>query len=561
MNSTQLSQFWRFNQEMWMPISVRRAIGSKLRTTAGILMLGVTVTALLLCAACGGGGNPPFGPSELQAIAIKPSDSVVPFAATRQLKATGTYADGSKQDITSMVNWTATSSSCIPSSAVCVSVDSTGLATGMAVGTSIVTATLGPVEGVTQLTTNVNSFSSSTTSVLYASSHGSTIDVAYLPLSHTLNPQGVYTIQAVNLDADQFVQVLPIISALLASIPMPPGYVPNATAASQVSKRVIVISYSSQDVQIIDATTNSVTATFTAPVTQTATFGGITCKVCAVVVNPLNDQAILSTAQGYLMMDMTAGTFTALAPSFPAENFALNPLNSSAPYILSPAYAQNEIQILNLAINTVSSNATLGLLNPNTVALDLLTNFGVSAVPGSATQSLLNLTELQNMPPTWTASNTLVQITGGCSTPPAPLPMLAIGVPIGAQKGSNHVLFSAQPSGRCVAVEELPTFTFFGPPAISSIAYGYGAMPSTPDGVAFTNASDPNSIATFTSVFDNKLYGLLVDANENWIAKINLVTTEGLISDPFSQTLPSGVNIGLSALTLTDPVVYLPTTQ
>jgi len=139
--------------------------------------------------------------------------------------------------------------------------------------------------------------------------------------------------------------------------------------------------------------------------------------------------------------------------------------------------------------------------------------------------------------------------------------MLAIGVPIGTQKGSNHVLFSAEPSGGCVAVEELPTSTFFGPPAISSIAYGYGAMPSTPDGVAFTNASDPNSIATFTSVFDNKLYGLLVDANENWIAKINLVTTEGLIGDPFSQTLPSGVNIGLSALTLTDPVVYLPTTQ
>jgi hypothetical protein len=544
-----------------MPLSARRAVGSSFRTMAGILMLGVTVAALLLCAACGGGGMPPFGPSVLQAITIKPSDSVIPFATTRQLRATGTYADGSKQDITSMVNWSATSSSCIPSSANCVSVDSTGLATGVAVGTSIVTATLGPVEGVTQLTTNVNGFSSSTLSVLYASSHGSTIDVAYLPQSHILNPQGVYTVQAVNLDADQLVQVLPITSALLASIPMPTGYRPSATAASQVSKRVIVISYTAPDVQIIDATSNTVTATFTAPVTQNVTFGGITCKVCAVVVNPLNDQAILGTAQGYLMLDMTAGTFTALAPSFPAENFALNPLNSSAPYILSPAYAQNEIQILNLASNTVSSNVTLSLLNPNTVALDVLTNFGVSAVPGSATQSLLNLSELQNTPPTWTASNTLVQITGGCSAPPAPLPMLAIGVPIGAQKGSNPVLLSAQPSGTCVAIEDLPLSTFFGPPDITTIGYGHGSMPPTPDGAPFTNGSDPNAIATFTSVFDNKLYGLLVDANEDWIAKVNLVATEGLIFDPFSQTLPSGVNIGLSALTLTSPVIYLPTTQ
>jgi len=86
-------------------------------------------------------------------------------------------------------------------------------------------------------------------------------------------------------------------------------------------------------------------------------------------------------------------------------------------------------------------------------------------------------------------------------------------------------------------------------------------MPPTPDGAPFTNGSDPNAIATFTSVFDNKLYGLLVDANEDWIAKVNLVATEGLIFDPFSQTLPSGVNIGLSALTLTSPVIYLPTTQ
>jgi hypothetical protein len=561
MTSTLLSPFWRFNYKLWMPRSTRRAVGSRVRTIAGILMLGVAVAALLLCAACGGGGVSAFGPSVLQAITIKPSDSVVPFATTRQLKATGTYADGSKQDITSMVNWSATSSPCIPSSANCVSVDSTGLATGVAVGTSIVTATLGPVEGVTQLTTNVNGFSASTISVLYASSHGSTIDVGYLPQSRALNLQGVYTVQAVNLDADQLVQMLPITSALLASIPMPPGYRPSATAASQMSKRVIVISYTSRDVQIIDATSNTVTATFTAPVTQTVTFGGIICMVCAVIVNPLNDQAILSTAQGYLIMDTTAGTFTPLAPSFPAENFALNPLNSSAPYIFSPAYGQNEIQILNLASNTVSSNATLGLLNPNTVALDLLTNFGVSAVAGSATQSLLNFSELQNTPPMWTASNTLVQITGGCSAPPAALPMLAIGVPVGTQKGSDDVLFSAQPSGSCVAVEELPTSTFFGPPDISSIAYGYGAMPPTPDGVAFSNASDPNSIATFTSVFDNKLYGLLVDANDNWIAKINLVTTEGLIADPFSQTLPSGVNIGLSSLTLTAPVIYLPTTQ
>jgi hypothetical protein len=523
-------------------------------------MLGSVAVGLLILQACGN-GHSSVAPPTLQAINIKPSDSLVPFAATRQLTATGVYSDGGKQDITSSVTWNASSSSCIPNSATCVSVDSSGLATGVAIGTSLITAVLGSVEGVTQLTTNVNGFTSSTISVLNASYKGSTVDAAYVPQSQTLNAQGVYTVQVVNLDADHFVQVLPITSALLTSIPMPAGYMPNATAASQVSKKVAVISYTSPDVQIIDSTKNSVIATFTAPVNQTVTFGAITCMVCAVVVNPLNDQALLGTAQGYFTMDMSAGTFTALAPSLPAANFALNPLISSGPYIFSPAYSQGEIQILNLASNTVSSNATLGLATPNTVALDLFTNFGVSVDASSAKQSLLNLNELQNTPPTWTASNALVQITGSCSSPPAPVAMLAIGVPIGTDIRSNHVLFSAQPSGNCVSVEELPISTFSGPPNIGSIAYGYGAMPATPDGAAFTNGSDPNAIAAFTSVYDNKLYGLLVGANQNWIAKVNLVASENLITDPITETLPLGVNIGLSALTLTAPVVYLPTTQ
>src|SRR5208283_4590409 len=118
--------------------------------------------------------------------------------------------------------------------------------------------------------------------------------------------QGAYAVQEVNLDADQFSNVLPVGVALLASVPMPPGFVPNAAVGSQSSFLVVVISYSSPEVQIIDASNvpsdlnnNTVIAAFTAPVSQTVTINGITCMICAAVVNPVDHNLLLSTAQGF----------------------------------------------------------------------------------------------------------------------------------------------------------------------------------------------------------------------------------------------------------------------
>src|SRR5208282_6200839 len=101
---------------------------------------------------------------------------------------------------------------------------------------------------------------------------GTETDAAYLPEPLT-QIQGAYAVQEVNLDADQFSSVLPVPVALMASVPMPAGFVPNATAASPTSGLVAVISYTSPDVQIIDAsndptdvTNNLVIDTFKSPV-------------------------------------------------------------------------------------------------------------------------------------------------------------------------------------------------------------------------------------------------------------------------------------------------------
>ena len=195
--------------------------------------------------------------------------------------------------------------------------NSTGIATGMAIGATVITATAGPVTGLIDLTVETNGFTSGTTAILSVPYKTTIVDAAYLPQQTLI--QGAYAVQEVNLDADQFSSVLPVPVALLASVPMPPGFIPDAAAASQSSYLVAVTSYTSPNVQIIDAsnlstdlTNNTVISTFTAPVTQKVTLNGVTCMICAAVVNPVTNQLLLSTAQGFYTMDLVSGNFTAL---------------------------------------------------------------------------------------------------------------------------------------------------------------------------------------------------------------------------------------------------------
>jgi hypothetical protein len=70
----------------------------------------------------------------LKSIAITPSSNTVTVGATTQLKATGTYSDGSTQDVTSTSTWASSSSA--------IATVSAGLLTGVADGNVNITASL-----------------------------------------------------------------------------------------------------------------------------------------------------------------------------------------------------------------------------------------------------------------------------------------------------------------------------------------------------------------------------------------------------------------------------------
>ena len=78
----------------------------------------------------------------LQSITVSPSSATVVFNGTQQYTATGNYSDGSTQNLTTSVTWTATNG---------VTITSGGLAKGTVAGNSTITATSGAVSGTAAL--------------------------------------------------------------------------------------------------------------------------------------------------------------------------------------------------------------------------------------------------------------------------------------------------------------------------------------------------------------------------------------------------------------------------
>ncbi|HEX9049104.1 MAG TPA: Ig-like domain-containing protein [Anaeromyxobacter sp.] len=85
-------------------------------------------------------------PAALVSIAVTPPNPSVPVGFTQQFTATGTYTNGSSQDLTAQVTWSSTNPT--------VTIAPTGLATvsATAAGSTTVGATLGGVSGSTTLT-------------------------------------------------------------------------------------------------------------------------------------------------------------------------------------------------------------------------------------------------------------------------------------------------------------------------------------------------------------------------------------------------------------------------
>ena len=86
-----------------------------------------------------------YNNSGLVSIAVTPTNPSIAAGKLQQFTATGTYSDGSHQDLTSSATWTS-------SAPAVATINSTGLATAFAVGSTTIQATSGSINGSTGLT-------------------------------------------------------------------------------------------------------------------------------------------------------------------------------------------------------------------------------------------------------------------------------------------------------------------------------------------------------------------------------------------------------------------------
>src|SRR5712692_1993404 len=114
-------------------------------------------TCLLLCVSCaltlagcgGGSANSPVAPPVLLSLATTQANPSIPLGTNQQFTATGTFNDGSTQDLTSSATW---SSSSAAVATISNTPGSQGLATSIGLGATIITATSSSISSSTTLT-------------------------------------------------------------------------------------------------------------------------------------------------------------------------------------------------------------------------------------------------------------------------------------------------------------------------------------------------------------------------------------------------------------------------
>jgi hypothetical protein len=380
--------------------------------------------------------------------------------------------------------------------------------------------------------TNPSGGASGSTAIISGVVGGKLVDEAYVPIT------AQQKVAVLNMDSTTST------GALVTSIPMPPGFSPNATAADPGIQRVVAISYNSPDVQIIDTSDNTLGPTLTAPVTRSAFFSGGRCMICGVLVDSSTNSAILDTADGYIILNLVTRQFSPfIGGTVPGENFGFD---QATRIVLNPTYSQGipaGLQAVRLADGSVFNYSSSVGNNPDAAAVD--TNTDIAVVPDEFTgnQYLINMHQSAYSSGTFSAPSAVFPLRfTTCGSELHDWSLVSV-------ESVTHLLFLGTEFADCAAVETLPSSAISGAPPLPA-TFHWGHMPSAPDGLGWNNGGDPHGITVFTSVVNGKSYGFLVRNDQAWVARIDMAGVRN------TSPIPGG---GLNQVDLKPFVFFLKT--
>lgn len=335
-------------------------------------------------------------------------------------------------------------------------------------------------------------------------------NLAYVPRS-TANQ-----IAVVNLDA----------GAEINSWALPGGFNPVAVAANPAQNTVVAVSNAQTQLAVLDASKGTVLHTWPVAVTGTASFSDGSCAICGIVVDADRNLAVLSTASGYMTVDLNSGAATPVAaiPSGEnaSENFSYDPTTQRiyAPWYTSSSAGLRVIDVPSKTSQTFTLPAGTSFsfgTELDAAALDQVTGYGLVADEATGQFTALNLNNQT------TGSNSV-------SAPAAQFPVTTAcgggweGIAI---EPYNHLALFTNNSG-CIAAAALPNSSATGTPTVPSSVFWSMLGTAAPDGVSWTNAAMPHAATTYVDI-NGKSWGLALRQDQSMLVKVDL---SGLIAAP-----------------------------
>lgn len=339
--------------------------------------------------------------------------------------------------------------------------------------------------------------------------------------------------------------------AQIASVYVPSGFVPAAVAANPAQNSVVVISSTTPTLQVIGTQQQTIVESYPIPATGTATFNDRSCTVCSVIVDTVRNQAILSTASGWMTVNLANGQVSTPIQAPPAETFGYNPLNQQilAPYTQPSGAGLNLINLSTGAVQQVqTTGATLGFA-PEGAAYD--PGSGV-AIVSDASDSLYSLLNFNNSSPVGSNAVTVPASEFGVTNACAGTWNTANVDP------ATHLGWLAD-TGSCLAVVQLPTSPPTGPPGVP-MTVTWTQLGLGPDSIAWSNTSSGGTfdVETYTGP-DGLAYGLAVRADGRMMVKMDLAAMES--SPVLATTTNTTTNVVTNQVNVLPPAGTTTTTS
>jgi PKD repeat protein len=344
----------------------------------------------------------------LVSVAVTPALPSIPLGTQQQFTATGTFTDGSIQNITATVQW----SSASPAVATISNLLTNGLATSAGVGTTLITATSGMISGSTTLTVTAAALVSiavtpATPSIALGTKQQFTATGTFTDSStQNLSSSATWASNTPSIASVSATGLATSLATGTSTISATSGGITGSTVLTVTAADLVSIAITPPDPTIALGTTQQFTATgtYSDGTTQDVTNNGhwtSTTAAVATISNSAGKQGLASsksvgtTTIGVSLNAISSSVTLTVSPAA-LVSIAINPLTPTIPlgtteqFTATGTYSDGSTQPITSVVTWSSSLAKVAIISNTSGSNGLATSAGVGTSVITATSGTVS---------------------------------------------------------------------------------------------------------------------------------------------------------------------------